>query len=563
MTKKTFGDLFFDHDEKKWIIAKAEPHVCMKAKQIFSKIPKSATTFDFPDTPGSCTDLKWFTDRYPLKISDTDLKKLLYQKKKYDKSLIEREAIFIPGYQPHPIELKPGKHTRNYQSTAKDFFEIVERMLLADDLGLGKSLTALLPCLSKKKPKLPALVVCPTHIADQWKTEAIEEYTNLKAVILSGHKVYDFPEADIYIIRYSCLAKWIHNLLAIDLKYIIFDECQELRRDASQKYDAARTLSENVQYCMGLTATPTYNLGGEIYNVMDVLYPGCLSDRYDFAREWMEGGSFYGYKNKANALKNPDAAGAYLRQEGLMLRRTRSEVGMELPEINKLVYTVEFDQHAIDQEEKLCRQLAMDVLYAEDVEERGHASGQLDIRMRQVTGIAKAKGVAAFVKMMIDNGDAVLLGGWHHEVYRIWEKEFLGYNPVWYTGRQSPKQKNEAKKDFIEGRTKLMIMSNRSGAGTDGLQKVCNTIVHGELDYSPQIHAQFAGRIDRPGQQNLVTEIFLNTEYGSDPGIIATLGVKSSQSHGILNPAKTPIGNYSNHDRIKEMAKKILEKHKK
>ncbi|MBE0508591.1 MAG: hypothetical protein IBX50_18050, partial [Marinospirillum sp.] len=68
----------------------------------------------------------------------------------------------------------------------------------------------------------------------------------------------------------------------------------------------------------------------------------------------------------------------------------------------------------------------------------GNAAREFDMKMRQMTGIAKAKHSAAFVRMLVESGQPVILYGWHHEVYEIWEQELRDLNPVFYTGKQSP-----------------------------------------------------------------------------------------------------------------------------
>ena len=52
---------------------------------------------------------------------------------------------------------------------------------------------------------------------------------------------------------------------------IIFDEVQELRRAGTEKYSAASLLAENCERVFGLSGTPIYNQGGEIWNVINVL----------------------------------------------------------------------------------------------------------------------------------------------------------------------------------------------------------------------------------------------------------------------------------------------------
>jgi hypothetical protein len=72
---------------------------------------------------------------------------------------------------------------------------------------------------------------------------------------------------------------------------------------------------------------------------------------------------------------------------------------------------------------------------------------------------------------------------------------------------------------------------------------------------------QVIGRVDRDGQSQQVTAIFLVSDCGSDPLIIDLLAIKASQSHGIINPLETSAGiQYSDDSRIKLLAQKYLEK---
>ena len=110
------------------------------------------------------------------------------------------------------------------------------------------------------------------------------------------------------------------------------------------------------------------------------------------------------------------------------------------------------------------------------------------------------------------------------------------FNPRLYTGSESPKQKDEAKAAFTEGDCRLLIISLRAGAGLDGLQNVCRTVVFGELDWSPGVHEQCVGRVYRDGQAEPVMAYYLIAEDGADPIISDVLGVKRGQIEGVRDP---------------------------
>jgi SNF2 family DNA or RNA helicase len=244
-----------------------------------------------------------------------------------------------------------------------------------------------------------------------------------------------------------------------------------------------------------------------------------------------------------------------------MIRRTRREVGRELPPLTKIPHHVDHNETALEEAAKSMTELAKFFLAkAGNRFDRMKAGGEIDWRLRQATGVAKAPYVADFVKVLCESGEKVLLYGWHHEVYGIWQERLKDYHPVFYTGQESPTQKNASKEAFCNGKSRVLIMSLRAGAGLDGLQHHCRTTVFGELDWSPGVHEQCIGRPFRDGQQDPVTAYFMISNAGSDPVIADVLGIKKGQIDGVMNPdadlfeppAEAP------EDGIKRLAEEIL-----
>lgn len=555
MAIKTYGHLTFDYANFRFVMDRADPHVCIKLKSIFPRIRKTGTVpFYFEPTPENCADLEWFIQRYPMEMTDSTMDRLAVGKELFHTNINDLERILQPDYVPRDIQLKGGFLPRLYQLKAAELHAKVKRFLLGDDLGLGKTLSAVLTFLNPGT--LPAAVVVQTHLPNQWKDEGIEKFTNLKAHIIKGTKPYDLPPADVYIFKYSNIAGWVNTFSTGFYKSVVFDECQEFRRIQSEKYAAGQKLAESVEYVLGLTATPVYNYGDEIYNVMQVIAPGNLGTAEEFTREWCT------YKGGKTVVEDPKALGTYLRDKFLMVRRTRQEVGRELPVINKIIHTVDYDHKAVGEFAAIAESLAMRV-FSGSFTERGQASRELDMLARLNTGISKASYVAEYVRVLLENDIPVLVGLWHREVYKIMLEALADFSPAMYTGSESPSQKEQSKKDFISGKTKVMFISLRSGAGLDGLQNVCHDLVIGELDWSPKVHDQLAGRLRRdlknedeePHQVNVHYPI---SEYGSDPVIVNMLGLKSSQSQGIVDPLAEPTEQYSDESRMKALAQSYL-----
>lgn len=549
--KKTYGTIKYQEKENKWLIEKCEPHVSLRLKKIFPKISEaSVPPFTLAANNDTSADISWFMERYPLKISKKDQQILIKLKDSFFEDQASLEKILIPNYKAKlNLNFKKGCSLRDYQDQGVNLHYKVKRLLLVDDIGLGKTYEAFGSC--SMPGTLPAAIVVQTHLQQQWAEKAMA-FTNLKVHKIKKGTPYSLPKADIYIFKYGQIAGWTDIFAQNFFKMAVYDEIQELRRGTeSNKGVGARILSDNVDYVLGLTATPIYNYGIEMFNIMEYIKPGSLGTRYEFLREWCH--------HDDKIVKDPKALGSYLRENFLMLRRTRKDVGREMSKVTTILQNVGYDDKSVKSAEEIAKKLAITALTG-SFTERGQAARQLDIKAREITGISKAKYVAEFIKMVVESGEPVLVGGWHRDFYDILLKELKEYNPIMYTGSETPKQKEEAKRRFINGESKVMILSLRSGAGLDGLQEACSTVVLGELDWSPKVHEQFIGRVDRDGQQNPVVAFFLVSDYGSDPIIVDMLGLKESQSQGITNPNDKPEMKQVNKDKLKELARSYLNK---
>lgn len=526
---KFYGEIRYADPIKKFGI-KCEPHISMRLKRVFGKI--SASSFDTHRIHASkenARDLAWFIERYPMEMDDETRDKL-YELRDEHMAIEKYVHEFYTQSDAQKLEFDLAIPARDYQKLAADFLFKTEAYLLGDDVGLGKTVSFITALT--KPVMLPALVVTLSGaMPRQWEEEIHKFAPQLSThVAKKGTPSYKFEIPDVMIMNYHKLAGWAETLRPI-IRSVCFDEPQELRHSGTHKYNAARHVRGGASFCMGTSATPIYNYGGEAYTVLNAIAPGRLGTQEEFQREWCT------TKWGKVVLENPQAFGKYLRDAGLMLRRTRSEVGRELPPVSKFHQIVDTDAVALEKVSDSCAELARIILRGKDHTkgETMRAGGQLDNILRQATGIAKAPHVANFTKMLLDGGEKVVVFGWHRAVYDIWNDILRDYKPVMYTGSESPRQKEFAKLAFIQGDSQVFFISLRAGAGLDGLQHVCRTLVIGELDWSPGVIEQNIGRLDRDGQPDPVMAYFMLSDEGSDPPMMDVLGIKKGQVEGIRN----------------------------
>lgn len=532
-----YGTLRYDERSNDWVI-EGEPVVCQMAKRLF---PGAEGRFKgivrFKSNKRTNGDLNWLMMRYPLSIqSPEQWERQFTESKEY---VLKRESIRRLPQKIEPSTMTFKGQLTEFQKEGVAYLANNAPTLLADDMGLGKTVEALAWIATINK--YPGIIVVPTSVQTQWKNQInafihpqplknemalFPDETNMVHII-KGLKPYELPDANFYIIHYGLLRGWKQALPTYNFEFAVFDEIQELRHAGTEKYSAASALSSSANNAIGLSGTPVYNAGGEIYNVMNIIEHQCLGDWGSFTREWC-----YGYGEMV--VSDPEQLGEHLRREGLMLRRTKEDVLTELPAKRRIVQDIDSDEKTFTREMKAVFNLIERYDTIADHFEKGRAKREIGERMRRATGVSKAPYVAAFVRMLLEAGEAVVLYGYHHEVYDIWMEELAKFQPVKVTGLETAKQKEEAKDRFIQGMTNLIIISLRAAAGIDGLQHRANINVFGELDWSPGIHSQCEDRTHRMGQRDSVISYYLVCGNGSDEQMMEALGFKTAQFAGIM-----------------------------
>ena len=547
-----YGTLSYNAKSRCWTV-RGEPCVTEMCKRLFpgSDHGKRGEA-RFSDHRRIVGELNWLMMRYPLEVASRDRERWekaissarvwAAARDRIVNGLDEKEApegMFIGQLMP-------------FQKKGLAWLCATPRGLLADEMGLGKTVQAL--CALCSLHAFPAVIVVPPHLVRNWQAE-IRRFIRIEGReprihVIRGLSPYALPEADIYIIHYLLLRGWKELLPDIRFRAVIFDEVQELRRAGTEKYSAASLLAENCERVMGLSGTPIYNQGGEIWNVVNVLDYHFLGDWESFTREWC-----YGYGN--SIVIKPELLGEHLRREGMMLRRTKSEVLPELPEKRRLVQEIDADdavymrlmQPVLDKMRLLRNDGEM------SASARALLIDQISQEERQATGLAKAPFVCQFVRALLENGEKVLLFAHHHAVMDYYRDELKTFHPVFITGRESGLQKETSAAAFMEGTTDLCCVSLRAASGLNLQRATC--VVFGELDWSPAVHSQAEDRAHRIGQRDSLLCYYLVSPQGSDADIQEALGLKVSQFLGLMNE-KAPSSSLMQADA--EAARRYVEK---
>lgn len=553
----SYGIVRLDAEKDKWIV-ETKPFVAMRLRRMFEACQRaSGSAIRLDNSPANARELEWFLERYPHEMEPAHRRILRLgaaghrEREENTRAIIEGRISLAP--------IKLSLPLREYQKVAFDLVQSLQGFLCADDLGLGKSAVGVASAIANG----PSVVVCQTHLQQQWKNEIHKFAPAARVEIAPTGRPEYLGKWNVLIIPYTKLNGWRDNLAGI-VRTIVFDEIQELRAMDTAKYAAASHIAEQCQYRVGLSATPIYNYGGEIFATMDILRPGELGSQEEFNREWCHCAG-----NGKWIVNDPLALRSFLLDNGMMIRRTRKDVGRELPPLVKIQHKCQFNPALLEGMKDDALQLAKKILSSESsFVEKGMAAREFDSKIRQTTGIAKAAYIGAMAGEIAATGQKIIVAGWHREVYQIIMSALKTAEiPFFmYTGSETPAQKAANAQAFINHQGgAVFIMSLRSGAGLNGLQMVSNTILYAELDWSPKAHEQLNGRLLRDGQTDSVSAIYCVIDGGSDPIVASVLGLKDEQSSGIVDGTEvtdedTILDAASETSRIRLLAEEFVRK---
>jgi SNF2 family DNA or RNA helicase len=517
-----------------------------------------------PDSTETVKQLKLIMDRYPLEI----LSKTVWQRK------IVKTYAPKPTLPPVKLKLKRAKagdqfrgKLLNFQKEGLDFLmKSSGNALLADEMGLGKTVQTLSYAATEKQT-FPILVVAPLVTLNNWEREIakflkkksrngrILESESPSVTIIRTGKSKELPKTDIYIINYELLFKRNDDLSKIGLKTIVCDEVHNLRSKTTQKYKAVKKLAAlpSILYRIGLSGTPIYNRGSEIWPIIDIIKPGLLGSFKEFCEYFC----YVNDKGKAIVLENKRASLRNELQKHVMLRRKKSDVLKELKDKVRYKEVIAADtDYYLEELDKIWTKVEAEQKDAETEFSKSASYHRAIQSERQIAGIAKVPHVINFVKNIMEIEESVVVFCHHKVIHRLLHDNLQEFSPVSIIGGQTDSTRQSEIDKFQRGESKLMIAGIRAGNVGINLTRA-KYVIFAELDWSPAIHRQAEDRLHRIGQKNTVFAYYLIGNGTLDDHVANVLVDKSYEIDEIMDESKD---NYENKDKAELILAQIQDK---
>ena len=219
---------------------------------------------------------------------------------------------------------------RDYQQVGIDFLRDIKRGALHDSPGLGKTIQA------SEAAELPALVVAPNYITQQWTDFLMTQYPDLNVVNAAKGsrfqrvmKLNECDQADWIVINTEMLRSYEMP----SRQTVIFDESHHLRGRVTLQALGALKVALGTPRVYQLTGTPIYKEADDLWMQLHLLDPINMPDYDSFLARFLDVEWKRGARSNKRVLGIRDVKGLQMLIEKYALRRSYSDVGLELPDL--------------------------------------------------------------------------------------------------------------------------------------------------------------------------------------------------------------------------------------
>jgi len=171
-----------------------------------------------------------------------------------------------------------------------------QRLLIADDVGLGKTIEAglILSELKVRSTLQTVLVACPAHLREKWRMEMRHRFGEEFAVMNAEEFrrfLVDYRESSGHIaVRAICSLQSMRSdktteaLESIDPRFdlVIVDEAHHMRNSSTRTHCVGQLLARQAESLLFLTATPVQTQLENLFNLLRLLDEEHFQDYYLF-----------------------------------------------------------------------------------------------------------------------------------------------------------------------------------------------------------------------------------------------------------------------------------------
>ena len=406
------------------------------------------------------------------------------------------------------------------------------RFLLADEMGVGKSIQAIGVSLLFKE-NWPVLIICPSSLKLVWRDE-IEKWIpeinkdKINIQVFKSSKDQFKNGEKFYIMSYDLSVKLEQKIKDKNFNFIIADEAHYLKSQDAKRTKCLIPIIQKSKRVLLLTGTPILSKPVELYPLLTMIRPDLFHNFKIYGNRYCD--------PKANFF-GVDWTGSSCAKElnyilkNIMIRRLKKDVISQLPPKKRQKIEIQTDPKIVKQisaisinSEALFKKLEeinnnpLNLkLNLDDEEGEGKENiNNLFNKLYILSAEAKANGVKEYIRYLIDNRCKFLIFAHHKVMLDAIEEEVkkLKIDYIRIDGKIKVEKRQEFVNKFQKDETCLVAILSITACYTGITLTAASTVVFSELHMTPAVMIQAEDRAHRIGQEHQCVNI--HYLYGPD-----------------------------------------------
>jgi SNF2 family DNA or RNA helicase len=460
-----------------------------------------------------------------------------------------------------PALTQIDKHWYQIETARKVIKQLGGRALLADEVGLGKTIEAALICKEYLTRGMiqSVLVLTTASLVSQWQMELAEKFgietvtTDDKHLQQNLSEFWTSNPRIVASLNTAKSAKHSSHVTARNWDLVIVDEAHHLKNRNTLNWKLVNSLQK--RFMLMLTATPVQNSLVELFNLLTLLKPGLLKTEALFKKEYVD-------SKTGRVPKNPEKLRGLMRE--VMVRNTRSLVDIQLPKRFATTITVT----PSPSEQKLYSALtdylrdsaeSLDKFSRNNLLMRAGSSpnaltdslnnltkriesDSLKKLAKQASPTKKSEKAKALVDLLKQSSQKTIVFTTHRATSAYLGEILRDANIPFaeFLGDMSLKEKDAAIEAFRD--TVPVLLASETGGEGRNIQ-FANAIVNYDLPWNPMKIEQRIGRIHRIGQTQDVFIFNFCLQNSIEEYILRILHDKINMFELVVGEIETILGN--------------------
>ena len=410
------------------------------------------------------------------------------------------------------VDYSPYSHRvpYNHQKIAIEKLLGNDKYILADDMGVGKTTSAIIAAIESGSKKI--LIVCPATLKLNWKRE-IQNYTDDKISIIEGKK---WESGKFIIINYDILKNFhsldkkdnITTIIDENFDLVIIDEAHYISNAKAQRTKLTNNIVNKIGKVWLLTGTPMTSRPMNYYNLLRLVGSRVAKNWITYVRRYCEGYQITKGGRKiwlTHGASNLDELRDRTKQK--VLRRLKEEI-LDLPD--KIITPIFLELNSLEYRKEVGE-------YLDWANENKNQSLTIQLnklmKVRQLIAREKLKNTFDLIDQCLEQDKKVIVfTNFTEPLMEIWSNYKKMSVPLY--GQMNQEQRQESIDSFQNDPKTRIFVSNIKAGGIGITLTAAEVVIFNDLSFVPSDMSQAEDRAFRIGQKKNVScmyPIFDNT----------------------------------------------------